>query len=1146
MKKIHCSNCGSEISKDTKFCGNCGGEINLIEIKTNICPRCDYVGATDENYCPECGIALTLSDNEKKTPNSQFKVAEIKKPRPVAKTTTTLPIKKKKEGFFRTLGKVTLWIFGIGVLGVVALYFIGDNIDSSNTLESAPSTLTDITFNPEPVIGSGTKVFEIEPITGVILKAKQGVLDKNRDFKVEKLSDDQVKEIAENLTNINAVPLKGIYIDSGMEDDEIFSGTLDVELSLSEFKIPASMADYLCIIRTESDGTSAIIPSHVENDQISFETERNSVFLMGLLVAVGTSSVTFIAHTLQKDGVLDDEYKIDASVYKKGFSVINNVDGYSLYYPARMPKANPTEVNRVEAILADILKRNKIQASETHVNLIKKSPDLMMKLWNVLQKDQEFLEVQKLLNDEQWKQDNLWPQEVTEIVKTLRLADSYLFGNMTALGRGFKRYDNIDIIALDEWPSSSLAPAISRNPISKQPYVLVNVDHIFSTKSPEFKKWSERLLPTMVHEIFHTCQVRYLGTFVADRDKYLWFWEATAITVEKQAREYFENQQIIPHDKMTISLENSNYCQKDFAFLNGYSERTDLQNQGYTYATLIEYISNQYAVNTGKPKEKYINYALEKFAELRDARATLIKTTTNSNHGFEELYKNYCHESLSSFILGYAEARNAKFPFPTTVNLTKGSPVTTIDNNYESLSLVMRKFNVLGADMTKDNSVKLVLRGTVGNVMRYSDGFSIATTSNEENENYRVLKQPNNMSTDEFDVEIGFGTAANNNSFFLQDVNYDMDKSVHRSYEVFAMYKPATPSLTFNQATEERWYLTIQYKKSNLKKEDYVDEYKITMRCPNGDIYSFITEENKLELPTSYDRQTLSSSINNIDNIHSIELIKAGGNSTITGNFDLLYRELTSSDAKVMGPQSMAVRLAVDGVVDLTADADELSIDETISYKVTVTPDKSNYTYYWYIDGHVDQEGSSSSSSSSLQVNFEKAGTYTAKVTVRDENGKNIGSDNWTCIVTSEEINSITLVAYYERFNFKTEVMYKVEAHEITPGYDVFYIVKEGENMANNKYKYKWIVNGVKDNSAGNSSKWGNNFALKVEHEARDWSAEIKGGVIGIGSTTVCVEVFDKNDRFIGKDCWTVNVKEPVGEYLNSPVIPDGDEDENE
>ncbi len=130
--------------------------------------------------------------------------------------------------------------------------------------------------------------------------------------------------------------------------------------------------------------------------------------------------------------------------------------------------------------------------------------------------------------------------------------------------------------------------------------------------------------------------------------------------------------------------------------------------------------------------------------------------------------------------------------------------------------------------------------------------------------------------------------------------------------------------------------------------------------------------------------------------------------STKTGDFRLFYRELTSSDAKVMGPQSMPIKLAVDAVVDLTANTDELSIDENINYEVTVKPDKSNYRYDWFMDGRAVQKDGKK-----LQFTFKEVGTYTAKVTVSDENGKNIGSDSWTCTVTSNDCKGNAYTIHY-------------------------------------------------------------------------------------------------------------------------------------
>ncbi|WP_426430599.1 zinc ribbon domain-containing protein [Winogradskyella sp. HB-48] len=118
MESNYCTKCGSKISENTNFCGNCGEKINEPKTKDNSCSECGYVFEANEKFCPECGTALTLASKTKKTQT-------------VAKKTTTPLVKKKKGGILRNLGKVTLWIFGIFVVSIAVLYFIGDNSNDS-------------------------------------------------------------------------------------------------------------------------------------------------------------------------------------------------------------------------------------------------------------------------------------------------------------------------------------------------------------------------------------------------------------------------------------------------------------------------------------------------------------------------------------------------------------------------------------------------------------------------------------------------------------------------------------------------------------------------------------------------------------------------------------------------------------------------------------------------------------------------------------------------------------------------------------------------------------------------------------------------------------------------------------------------------
>lgn len=144
MKINYCRNCGSKISKETKFCGNCGEKINEQETATNICSECGYVAEKDEKFCPECGSRITSSFNNDTLYNDNSPPIQAQegkgssgtsrkqafehttesetKMRTRPQTRYEAP-KQKKKGFFGRLIKwvitLVLLIAGLAVLSIV-------------------------------------------------------------------------------------------------------------------------------------------------------------------------------------------------------------------------------------------------------------------------------------------------------------------------------------------------------------------------------------------------------------------------------------------------------------------------------------------------------------------------------------------------------------------------------------------------------------------------------------------------------------------------------------------------------------------------------------------------------------------------------------------------------------------------------------------------------------------------------------------------------------------------------------------------------------------------------------------------------------------------------------------------------------------
>jgi hypothetical protein len=113
MEANYCAKCGTKISKNTNFCGNCGEKINEQEIV-----------------------------NASSTPNTN----------------------KNKGGILRTLGKVALWGFAIVILGIVALYIIGDSIELSETTEEQVTDGGIERLSKEEMTMSPRKVRQANPV----------------------------------------------------------------------------------------------------------------------------------------------------------------------------------------------------------------------------------------------------------------------------------------------------------------------------------------------------------------------------------------------------------------------------------------------------------------------------------------------------------------------------------------------------------------------------------------------------------------------------------------------------------------------------------------------------------------------------------------------------------------------------------------------------------------------------------------------------------------------------------------------------------------------------------------------------------------------------------------------------------------------
>ena len=475
METTYCSKCGFKNAKDASFCGNCGKEISLVTIEKNNCPGCDYVVSEDEKYCPECGTELTSVKSEEKTPKSQPKPVEKKKFRPVAKTTITPPVKKKKGGILRTLGKVALWGFGILILGVVVLYFIGDSFESSETTEEQYT---------DGVVESRSK----EDMTLPPIKVRKANPKLSNTQSFELLPNSKQKEISfSDRIKVTTPP----NFTSKEQTLAISIATIDKAIMVEDFK-PLMLADL-----TLDDGEQPAKP--VEISYTYNKTDLNPDF---------TAEEQLSAFRWDEEG--GGWVNLPMQIDENNHTVSASVDHFCI--TGFFAKAYIVTVIG-EKILNNVYftpaKNFKILYSES---AILSDPDLNTATWKSAPNGRTSANKSKA------------PAYIQAVGYILEEAlKSYTtvhhFKNPAGKHKGFLgSYQKTITVKIDSWFSNTLARGnASYEKIYERLHIPTVQTFIYSTAKI-----------TLAHELFHRMQAEYYGVLGMYRKSNLWWLEATA------------------------------------------------------------------------------------------------------------------------------------------------------------------------------------------------------------------------------------------------------------------------------------------------------------------------------------------------------------------------------------------------------------------------------------------------------------------------------------------------------------------------------------------------------------------------------------------------------------------------------------------
>ncbi len=186
------------------------------------------------------------------------------------------------------------------VLGILCAGFIRPGFLLGAFQFRAPGIPKSATIVPEnPEIRGNSRAFDITPVEGVRISAEEGALDRDREFKMEALSEEQLEE-AQNALEYDEGHLIGAWeLDAGLADDEYTPGSFKIEIDLDTLGIPAEYYEDIQIVRIDDDGNSYIYASSLDGSFISCDSRQNSIVGITIAVAVGLGIGALVGDTIQ-------------------------------------------------------------------------------------------------------------------------------------------------------------------------------------------------------------------------------------------------------------------------------------------------------------------------------------------------------------------------------------------------------------------------------------------------------------------------------------------------------------------------------------------------------------------------------------------------------------------------------------------------------------------------------------------------------------------------------------------------------------------------------------------------------------------------------------------------------------------------------
>jgi hypothetical protein len=824
----HCKNCGSVLPKgfdDLAYCVFCGKK----QFQYICCSRCGTKNPTDMRFCLNCGQRIDVQ------PTHRIQVLQ-----PVQ----TMPKSNKKRVKRTPVFYIFVAVFTALVIAITAIvqpwkYIGGNGNDEIKLIEV-----------------SGTKELNQTFDFGLKIHADENALDIDRTFTAVKIEDDnRLMELTEQLEDQTGIVLEAFEIDAGLAPDESFPGTFTMTYDLKKLDIPESLYGHLSVVRIGDDGTQYPLVTKNEGATLICSSDQNSLFLLVVtgLLTFGPLAI-YTSQEMMKYGL--------KSPFQ--YTSITLCDGrYRLMWPETMGIPN---INAVEKLIDEMQveyqlhfntkgfksRKELIQKIST-LNPNGKWRDNAKKTFGDLYSDKEFKALLEKYMDSAWQEENLLPYTVVVYKRAIIAADEYLHKE-----RSFSMKERtLDMVIDPDLTDLALMRALNM----RQPFILLSgYDVAFPKDDNDFKEAKKKdsykahtvasVYLTLVHEMFHVVQADQVRLRL---EVYTSFFEATAVTFEKEAFDYYKKRKTdVFYDKLKYEesfIKHYETLRLPLGSGASYFGTDAYIQQGYLLSEFVVYLRDKYfASNPNKLLENVINN-LRACSGYFDALwndellfiTSICKAIGKSKDVLAKDYEEWLLLNDTNTLLR-TYAIEGKKPSDSMPDLVKGSVyrfsnanrslAVQIDSTYKPLSASARILDINQGVIADEAYLVIVqnneevLKNKKIKLYYYPDINSKKST--ELKEKYTVIEDPKAQT-----------------SGILEVCSYHEDKEYSSENHAFLLTKPEAPKLTLSNG---KLQITCE-DSSGLLNDGMIDGYALTVIDSKGNSVILKINKRTVDIP---------------------------------------------------------------------------------------------------------------------------------------------------------------------------------------------------------------------------------------------------------------------------------------------------------